>query len=740
MLGFTKFKINRLVNRRELYSNFSYNKWNQLDTGSKWKCLQQLENHFAAEQGRPAVKVLPISSKEVRGDYGGYDPDKNVIYINRDLVEYGTLVGPVDINHPTQLDANMQLFDTIAHEGYHAYQGYAIKHPGFHKDMKQVKEWAINDRNVKYFRRGDEYLVQPRERDAWKYGSEKTREAFDEIEKYYGTEPGRAMYEKSVEDNSYENALERLWNNNPDALNQMYKEMMDAYEERYWENNSTVNLDPITVDEYDAISREAVNRYYEHLKNNPSLSNEDVMRMTGDMSEKYFSAVEEYKNAVQQKEKSEDRGEKENRTEKYEAQNPENRSIFNPDRVSVEEYDKTLRDQVNKYYEHLKNDPSLSNEDVMRMTEEMSEKYLTAVEEYRNAQKQEDEGFQEKSGDKESTEKRYKKEEIEKENPEHKRDVENQRKEEVEEENKSEKKDKLENREDEKDYEEEGAENKDKTETLSEDELEEERWNESESEDEAELLSDKAEAGEEQNAEDKAVTETESELQDNAADLSSEESSGETEDNSETEDNVEDLSSEESSEETEDESEKEDKDEDLSSEEGTEETEDESEKEDKAENLSGEESSEETEDESEKEDEAEDLSSGEGTEETEDESEKEDKAEDLSGEESSEETEDESEEEDKAEDLSSEKSSGGIEDNSEEEDKAEDLSGEESSGKIEDESEEEDEAKDLSSEENSGETEDNSEEEDKAEDLSSGEDDSTSYESGGNEEDENYSY
>ena len=526
MLGFTKFKINRLVNRRELYSNFSYNKWNQLDTGSKWKCLQQLENHFAAEQGRPAVKVLPISSKEARGAYGGYDPDKNVIYINRDLVEYGTLVGPVDINHPTQLDANMQLFDTIAHEGYHAYQGYAIKHPGFHKDMKQVKEWAINDRNVKYFRRGDEYLVQPRERDAWKYGSEKTREAFDEIEKYYGTEPGRAMYEKSVEDNSYENALERLWNNNPDALNQMYKEMMDAYEERYRENNSTVNLDPITVDEYDAISREAVNRYYEHLKNNPSLSNEDVMRMTGDMSEKY----------------------------------------------------------------------------------------LTAVEEYRNAQKQEDEGFQEKSGDKESTEKRYKrykKEEIEKENPEHKRDVENQRKEEVEEENKSEKKDKLENREDEKDYEEEGAENKDKTETLSEDELEEERWNESESEDEAELLSDKAEAGEEQNAEDKAVTETESELQDNAADLSSEESSGETEDNSETEDNVEDLSSEESSEETEDESEKEDKDEDLSSEEGTEETEDESEEEDKAENLSGEESSEETEDESEEEDEAEDLSSGE---------------------------------------------------------------------------------------------------------------------------------
>ena len=560
-----------MFDRRKLYSNFSYNKWNQLDIDTKWKYLQELENYFAAEQGRPAVKVLMVPSKDIDGYYGEYSSDENAIYINRDLVEYGTLLGPVDKNHPAMLDANMQLFDTIAHEGYHAYQNYAIEHPGFHKDVKQVKEWAINDENVKIFDEGDEYLVQPQERDAWKYGSEKTREAFDEIEKYYGAEPGRAMYEKSVEDNSYENALERLWNNNPDGLNQMYKEMMDAYEERYRENNSTVNLDSITVDEYDAISREAVNRYYEHLKNNPSLSNEEVMRMTGEMSEKYFSAVEEYKNAVQQKEKSEDRVEKENRTEKYEAQNQENRSIFNSDRVSVEEYDKTLRDQVNKYYEHLKNDPSLSNEDVMRMTEEMSEKYLTAVEEYRNAQKQEDEGFQEKSGDKESTEnryKRYKKEEIEKENPEHKRDVENQRKEEAEEENKSEKTDKLENREDGKDCE-EGGENKDKTETLSEDELEEERWNESESEDEAELLSDKAEAEEEQNTEDKAVTENESELQDNAADLSSEESSGETEDNSETEDNVEDLSSEESSEETEEESEEEseeeDKAEDLSS-------------------------------------------------------------------------------------------------------------------------------------------------------------------------------
>ena len=33
-----------MFDRRKLYSNFSYNKWNQLDIDTKWKYLQELEN------------------------------------------------------------------------------------------------------------------------------------------------------------------------------------------------------------------------------------------------------------------------------------------------------------------------------------------------------------------------------------------------------------------------------------------------------------------------------------------------------------------------------------------------------------------------------------------------------------------------------------------------------------------------------------------------------------------------
>ena len=312
MLRFTKFRVNRLANQRELYSHFAYNNWKQLDTEKKWEYLQELENYFATEQGRPAVKILLDSSKNLDGNYGEYVPEENVIYINRDLVEYGTLIGPVDEQHPERLDANMQLFDTVAHEGYHAYQNYAIKHPGFHGDEKQVAEWAIND--VKFFEEGDEYWVQPQERDAWKYGSEKTKEAFDEIEKYYGAEPGRKSYEKTVADSSYDKALKRLQVKNPDGLNQMYREMQAAYEEQY-QKNSTFNPDLVTLEQYDKTLRDQVNRYYEHLKNNPSLSREDVMRMTSEMSEKYLASVEEYKNVQKQEEESEIRNRKEGKLE-----------------------------------------------------------------------------------------------------------------------------------------------------------------------------------------------------------------------------------------------------------------------------------------------------------------------------------------------------------------------------------------------------------------------------------------
>ena len=60
---------------------------------------------------------------------------------------------------------------------------------------------------------------------------------------------------------------------------------------------------------------------------------------------------------------------------------------FDPNKpVSLEEYNATLRDSVNAYYEHAMNDPTLSKEEAIKSTAEMSEKYIDAVQEFQESQ------------------------------------------------------------------------------------------------------------------------------------------------------------------------------------------------------------------------------------------------------------------------------------------------------------------------------------------------------------------
>ena len=59
---------------------------------------------------------------------------------------------------------------------------------------------------------------------------------------------------------------------------------------------------------------------------------------------------------------------------------------FDPKPVTLEESNQSLRDTVNAYYEHAMQDPSMTEEDAIQSTAEMSEKYLDAVEEFQQEQ------------------------------------------------------------------------------------------------------------------------------------------------------------------------------------------------------------------------------------------------------------------------------------------------------------------------------------------------------------------
>ena len=209
------------ANRGQLHDLFAANTWNSLDLDTKKQAVQALENDFAFQQGRPAKTVEVTSLKD--GYYGGWNAERDTIRLNKNLLQSGTLYNSPDAQ--PMPDANMQIFDTVAHEGYHAYQSYAMKHPEVHEDKAQLREWALNE--GKYYDTGDRYFIQPQERDAWQYGYNATTEAFRGIEARNGPEPAetKAEYENTALSSSYHAALAREQRRDPQVLQTMEQEM-----------------------------------------------------------------------------------------------------------------------------------------------------------------------------------------------------------------------------------------------------------------------------------------------------------------------------------------------------------------------------------------------------------------------------------------------------------------------------------------------------------------------------------
>ena len=216
------------ANRAQLHDLFSSRTWNSLDYDTKCQAVQALENDFAYQQSRPAKTVEVTSLRD--GCFGGWNAGRDTIRLNENLLKSGTLSS--NPNAQPMPDANMQIFDTVAHEGYHAYQSYALEHPEVHADKTQLREWALNE--GKYYGNGDKYLIQPQERDAWQYGYSSTTQAFQGIEARNGPEPElpKAEYENNALASSYNAALAREQRRDPQVLQTMEKEMETACQQQ----------------------------------------------------------------------------------------------------------------------------------------------------------------------------------------------------------------------------------------------------------------------------------------------------------------------------------------------------------------------------------------------------------------------------------------------------------------------------------------------------------------------------
>lgn len=146
----------------DVHSLFIRGNWQAMDAGERLQALQEIENRAALEQGREALEVAadPFCDDEGTpkgGVYGEYDGEK--LYVNEYLVNDNGFYDHGDII--PQSDVNVQLMDTVLHEGRHAFQDYAVANPGAY-DAAETARFEVNNEPGNYI--GDGSIVLARVR------------------------------------------------------------------------------------------------------------------------------------------------------------------------------------------------------------------------------------------------------------------------------------------------------------------------------------------------------------------------------------------------------------------------------------------------------------------------------------------------------------------------------------------------------------------------------------------------
>jgi hypothetical protein len=183
--------------------------WDELSRDERLDALQELENRSAEELGnRPCeVKLEPMDGYQ----YGGYSNGE--ITLNEHLVTNGEFVTEHldgSVEREAIADVNAQMMDTIHHENFHAYQDDVVSGRLEHSNAEDAELWSANWSNDEYIEPDDPsgcYGIQSLERSASEHGQAQTKAAFEEIEAKYGEDAGYQEYLKSIESDSYENAL-----------------------------------------------------------------------------------------------------------------------------------------------------------------------------------------------------------------------------------------------------------------------------------------------------------------------------------------------------------------------------------------------------------------------------------------------------------------------------------------------------------------------------------------------------
>ena len=339
----------RNLNNEQLYSMFRESSYSKLYESEKLDLLQETVNRDALERGEigaPEVRFADLPANESGNASNG------VINVNRDMAVNGVQSIEYDgqtIQHPVRA-YNIETLNTVLHENIHCFQEQVIDGTINIEDIQKSAEYQSNGfttsavlQNGKY-QLGNQYLTgetangyycyyfQSTERDAFLGAEEKTDTILNNIIEKCGTESSFEAYKKSVEITGYHaterSAIERFQNLNferdlnqtlmnqyfgmnvpvaPNIENAVKAEMIATYQGLQQQiaqtNNLTIKEDtkmtfdpnkPVSLEEYNATLSHGYTMTYEHMKTDPTLSQEEFVQQASAMSEKYHEAIQEF--------------------------------------------------------------------------------------------------------------------------------------------------------------------------------------------------------------------------------------------------------------------------------------------------------------------------------------------------------------------------------------------------------------------------------------------------------------
>lgn len=336
----------------QLYAMFRESTYSKLGESEKLELLQETVNRDALEKGEvgaPEVRFADLPANESGNAANG------VINVNRDMAVNGMQSFEYNgqtIQHLIS-DYNVQSLNTVLHENTHCFQDQIIDGTITIEDAQKTAEYQANSLTSSAvlqdgrYQLGSQYLTgetangyycyyfQSTERDAFLGAEERTAAILSGLTEKYGTEPSFEAYAKSVESTGYHaterEAIERFQNPN------FERDLNQTLQNQYFGTNVPVD------------------------KNTEAAVKAEM--------------VATYKSLQPQITQANNLSAKENTKMSFDPNKP----------VSLEEYNETLRDSVNAYYEHAMNDPTMSKEEAIKSTAEMSEKYIDAVQEFQES-------------------------------------------------------------------------------------------------------------------------------------------------------------------------------------------------------------------------------------------------------------------------------------------------------------------------------------------------------------------